>query len=340
MIISRAPFRISFFGGGTDYPVWYQKHGGAVLSTTINKYNYLICRYLPPFFKYKYVIGYRIREETETIAEIQHPSVRECLNFVNLDRGVEIQHNADLPARMGLGSSSTFTVGLLHALHALKGKMVTKRQLALEAIHLEQDIIRENVGSQDQTAAAFGGFNKIIFGGQQQIQVEPLTLDTGYLDFLRSHLMLFFTYFTRTASDIAEEQIKNTPKRGKDIERMLAMVNQAIAILNSGTSNLDDFGRLMHESWMLKRNLTSSITNPDIDDIYRTALEAGALGGKLLGAGGGGCMLFFVRPQAQASVRKALSRLLHIPFKFENLGSQIIYYAPQSDFDKTERTVI
>lgn len=332
MIISRTPFRISFFGGGTDYPVWYQKRGGAVLATSINKYCYLTVRYLPPFFDFRYRIRYTEQEQVKEISQIKHPSVRECLNHISLDRGVEIQHNADLPARIGLGSSSTFTVSLLHALYALKGKMVTKRQLALEAIHLEQNIIRENVGSQDQTSAAFGGFNKITFGGQHQIQVEPLTLEAEYLNFFQSHLMLFFTGFSRTASDIAEEQIKNTPKREKELDRMLSMVDQAIAILNSGTHDLGDFGRLMGESWMLKRNLTSSITSHDIDGIYQSALEAGALGGKVLGAGGGGCMLFFVRPQDQAKVRKALSRLLYIPFYFENLGSQIIYYAPQSDY--------
>ncbi|MFA5317021.1 MAG: GHMP kinase [Dehalococcoidales bacterium] len=335
MIISRAPFRISFFGGGTDYPVWYREHGGAVLATSINKYCYVTARYLPPFFNYRYRIRYTEREEVKEISQIKHPSVRECLNHVTPDGGVEIQHNADLPARIGLGSSSTFTVSLLHALYALKGKMVTKRQLAMEAIHLEQDIIKENVGSQDQTSAAFGGLNKITFGGQNQILVEPLTLEADFLDFFQSHLMLFFTGFNRTASDIAEEQIRNTPKRRSELERMLAMVDQAIAILNSGIRNLDDFGRLLGESWMLKRHLTDRITNHDIDDIYETATKAGALGGKLLGAGGGGCILFFVRPEEQAKVRDALSRfsrLLPIPFKFENLGSQIIYYAPQSDF--------
>jgi D-glycero-alpha-D-manno-heptose-7-phosphate kinase len=332
MIISRAPFRISFFGGGTDYPVWYKKHGGAVLATTINKYCYITARYLPPFFNYKYRIRYTEREEVSEISRIKHPSVRECLRHVNLDRGVEIQHNADLPARIGLGSSSTFTVSLLHALYALKGKMVTKRQLAFEAIHIEQDVIRENVGSQDQTSAAFGGLNKITFGGQHQIVVEPLTLESEYLDYFQSHLMLFFTGFSRTASDIAEAQIKTTPKREKELEALGAMVDQATAMLTGGGQNLDDFGSLLGESWILKRRLTDSITNGDIDGIYQAALEAGALGGKLLGAGGGGCMLFFVRPRDQDIVKTALGKLLYIPFKFENLGSQIIYYAPQSDF--------
>lgn len=332
MIMSRAPFRISFFGGGTDYPVWYNEHGGAVLAGSINKYCYVTVRYLPPFFDHKYRIRYTEREEVQSISQIKHPSARECLAFLNFDRGVEIQHNSDLPAGIGLGSSSTFTVCLLNALYALKGKMVTKRQLALEAMHIEQDIIKENVGSQDQTIAAFGGLNKIEFGGQHQIQVQPVTFDAQYLQFFQDHLMLFFTGFSRTASEIAGEQIRQTPNRKNELKRMLGMVDEAISILNSGSSDLTDFGRLMHDSWMLKRSLTNKITNTVIDEIYETAIKAGALGGKLLGAGGGGCMLFFVNPEDRPKVREALEKLLYVPFRFEDLGSQVIYYAPQSDF--------
>lgn len=332
MIMSRAPFRISFFGGGTDYPVWYNEHGGAVLAGSINKYCYVTVRYLPPFFDHKYRIRYTEREEVQSISQIKHPSARECLAFLNFDRGVEIQHNSDLPAGIGLGSSSTFTVCLLNALYALKGKMVTKRQLALEAMHIEQDIIKENVGSQDQTIAAFGGLNKIEFGGQHQIQVQPVTFDAQYLQFFQDHLMLFFTGFSRTASEIAGEQIRQTPNRKNELKRMLGMVDEAISILNSGSSDLTDFGRLMHDSWMLKRSLTNKITNTVIDEIYETAIKAGALGGKLLGAGGGGCMLFFVKPEDRPKVREALEKLLYVPFRFEDLGSQVIYYAPQSDF--------
>jgi len=331
MIIGRAPFRISFFGGGTDYPVWYSERGGAVLATSINKYCYITARYLPPFFDHKYRIRYTKREETQTISEIKHPSARECLAFLNFDQGVEIQHNADLPAGIGLGSSSTFTVCLLNTLYALKGKMVTKRQLALEAIHIEQDIIKENVGSQDQTIAAFGGLNKIEFGGQQQIQVQPITIDAGKLQLFHDHLMLFFT-FSRTASEVAGEQIKKTPGKQKELNRMREMVDEAIGILNGSGSALTDFGRLMHESWMIKRSLTNKITTPFIDEIYEAAIKAGALGGKLLGAGGGGCILFFVEPEHQHKVKEELKKLLCIPFKFESLGSQIIYYAPQGDF--------
>ena len=332
MIISRTPFRVSFFGGGTDYPVFYEENGGAVLSTSINKYCYVICRYLPPFFDYKYRIRYTQREETQTIAEIKHPSARECLNFVNLDRGVEIQHNADLPAMSGLGSSSAFTVGLLNGLYALKGKMITKRRLALDAIHVEQDMIKENVGSQDQTIAAFGGFNKIEFGGPEKITVHPITIDQDKLDSLQNHLMLFFTGFPRNASEIAGEQVRKTPEKKKELMAMMEMVEEAINILNGSEGTLMDFGKLLHETWKLKHSLTQSITTPFVDEVYEAGLEAGASGGKLLGAGGGGFILFFVKPELQHNVKEKLKKLLYVPFKFENLGSQIIYYAPEDNF--------
>lgn len=332
MIISRTPFRISFFGGGTDYPVWYNEHGGAVLATSINKYCYITCRYLPPFFEHKYRIVYSKTEQTQNIFEIQHPSVKETLNFMGIDHGVEIHHDADLPARTGLGSSSAFTVGLLNALYALKGKMVTKRQLALEAIQIEQDRIKENVGSQDQTIAAFGGLNKIEFGGEQQILVQPITLNSRKCLLLQDHLMLFFTGLSRTASEIAGEQIKKTPDKKKELTRMREMVDEAIDILNGGDSDITDFGRLLHENWMIKRSLTDKISNHQIDEIYDDAINAGALGGKLLGAGGGGFILFFVEPEFQPEVKKRLKNLLYVPFKFENLGTQIIYYAPQNNF--------
>lgn len=332
MIISRTPFRISFFGGGTDYPVFYEEHGGAVLSTAINKYSYVICRRLPPFFDYKYRIRYTKREETQTIAEIKHPSVRECLNFMNLGYGVEIQHNADLPAMSGLGSSSAFTVGLLNALYALKGKLVTKRQLALEAIHVEQDIIKENVGSQDQTIAAFGGFNKIEFGGSRKIWVQPITLEQDKRDFLQSHLTLFFTGFPRNASEIAAEQIRKTPEKVSKLKAMLEMVEEAVNILSGSQDNYADFGRLLHETWMLKRSLTPRITTAFVDEIYEAAREAGALGGKLLGAGGGGFMLLFAQPEIQQKIKEKLNKLLYVPFQFHDLGSQIVYYAPEDNY--------
>ena len=333
MIISRTPFRISFFGGGTDYPIWYKKNGGAVLSTSFDKYCYITVRYIPPFFDYKYRVRYYIREETKSIKEIKHPAVRETLNYLKFNKGLEIQHNADLPARIGIGSSSAFTVGLLNALYALKGKMTTKRQLATESIHLEQNILKENVGSQDQVSCAFGGFNKIEFDDEINFTVQPITIKKEKILTLQNNLMLFFTGFQRTASDIAGEQIKETPNKKKELKRMHEMVYEAIDILNGDDSDISDFGKLLHETWMIKRKLTNKITTSQIDSVYKKALDAGALGGKILGAGGGGCLLLFVEPEKQDRVRKKLNNLLHIPICFDRLGSQIIYYANEAEWN-------
>lgn len=332
MIITRTPFRISFFGGGTDYPIYYRENDGAVLSTTINKYCYINCRYLPPFFDHKYRVRYSFREETNSIDEIKHQSVRACIKFLNLDKGIEVIHTSDIPAQSGMGSSSAFTVGFLNSLYALKGKIVTKRRLADDAINIEQNIIKENVGSQDQVAAAYGGLNKIEFGSEPEFSVYPITIGKEKLENLQNHLMLFFTGFSRDATDIAIEQIKKTPDRKKELGIMFEMVNRAIDILNGKDSNINDFGKLIHESWMIKRSLTNKITNPEIDKIYQNALEAGALGGKLLGAGGGGCMLFFVEPEFQHRVIEKLKNLVYIPFRFDSLGSQIIYYESKEEF--------
>lgn len=332
MIISRTPFRISFFGGGTDYPAWYEDNGGAVIATTINKYNYVICRHLPPFFDHKYRIRYRQTEEVLTIDEIKHPSVRECLKYCELDRGLEIQHNSDLPAMSGLASSSSFTVGLLNALAALQGRMLTKRQLALDAIHVEQNCIKENVGSQDQTITAFGGLNLIRFGGERKIDVTPITIGLQKIELLQRNLMLFFTGFTRFASNVAGEQIRAIPKRTDEMKSMMGLLEEALAVLNGREESMDDFGKLLHEGWKIKRNLSTSISNSLIDEIYCRGIDAGAIGGKLLGAGGGGFMLFYARPENREKVKAALNQLLYVPVTFENLGSQIVYYAPNTDF--------
>lgn len=331
MIITRTPFRISFFGGGTDYPLWYRENGGAVLSSTINKYCYIHCRHLPPFFDYKYRIRYSFREEVGNVDEIKHASVRECIKYLDMDKnsGIEMMHTSDIPAQSGIGSSSAFTVGFLNALYALKGDIITKRKLALDAIHIEQDVNKENVGSQDQIAVAYGGFNKIEFAVNDEFKVYPITIGKEKLDNLQNRLMLFFTGFQRNATDIAGEQIKRIPDRKKELNAMFEMVNEAIDILNS--SDINEFGKLMHESWMIKRDLTDIITNTKIDKIYEKAIEAGALGGKLLGAGGGGCMLFFVKPEDQNNVRDKLKNLIEIPFKFSNQGSRIIYYESKEE---------
>lgn len=332
MIISRTPFRVSFFGGGTDYPAWYREHGGAVIGTTINKYSYITCRYLPPFFDYKYRIRYVQREETKSIAEIKHPSVRECLSFMQIEKGVDIVHHADLPARTGLGSSSTFTVGLLHALYALKHEMPTKRELALNAISIEQDWIKESVGSQDQTMAAFGGLNRIDFGGAQEITITPIIIPPSKLKGIEQHMMLFFTGFARTASEIAKDQIQHIPTKTADLRAMMDVVDGAMSILTSKSDDLGDFGRLLDEQWRLKRGMSSKITNQDIDAVYETGKKAGAWGGKLLGAGAGGFMLFFVAPELQNQVKKALSHLLYVPCRLDFLGSQIINHSHEDEY--------
>ena len=329
MIITRAPLRISFFGGGTDYPLWYKENGGAVLSTTINKYCYISCRYLPPFFNYKYRIRYVEREETQNISEIKHPSVRECLKFVNIEHGIEMVHTSDIPARSGVGSSSAFTVGFLHALNALKGKMITKRQLARDAINIEHNLIKENVGAQDQVAVAFGGLNKIEFGGKDEFYVYPITIPKEKIELLQDHLMLFFTGFSRNASDIAGEQIRKTPLLKNQLQGMQGMVDKAVDILNSSFCDIRDFGKLLHESWQVKRSLTHMISTNEIDNIYETACRAGAIGGKLLGAGGGGFVLIFAEPGVQAKIREKLAKVLYVPFHFEKLGSQVITYSTQ-----------
>lgn len=329
MIITRTPYRISFFGGGTDYPAWYKDNGGSVLSTTINKYCHISCRYLPPFFPYDFLIRYSQREEVKKIEEINHPSVRECLRYLNVDKGLEVVHTGDIPARSGVGSSSSFTVGLLHAINALKGKMITKRQLVRDAIHIEQNMIRENVGSQDQVAVAFGGLNRIDFGGDNEFFVSPVTINKEKYESLQSHLMLFFTGIARFSSDIAGEQIKQTPKNGKELTLMRQMVDEAMNILNSDSENIESFGKLLHEAWLLKRGLTKLISTDKIDQIYDTALREGALGGKLLGAGGGGFILFFVPPYKQQNLKNKLKDFLHVPFSFECLGSQVVMYSTQ-----------
>jgi D-glycero-alpha-D-manno-heptose-7-phosphate kinase len=327
MIISRTPFRVSFFGGGTDYPAWYREHGGVVLSTAINKYCYITCRYLPPFHDFKYLIRYYKREEAHTLNEIQHPSVRECLRFMEVERGVDLVHHADLPARSGLGSSSTFTVGLLHALYALKHEMPTKRQLAINAIKVEQDLIGEHVGSQDQTAAAFGGLNRIEFGGVNEIAVTPMIVRPERLERLQEHIMLFFTGYSRIASDVAKEQIAQIPNREKELHEMVRLAGEAEAVLIANQDRIEDFGRLLDDQWKLKRGMSSRISTSEIDRMYEAARGAGALGGKLLGAGGGGFLMLFVRPEQHARVTEALNKLLYVPMRFDHLGSQIIYYS-------------
>ena len=325
MIISRTPFRISFFGGGTDYPVWYRQHGGQVLSTTIDKYCYITLRYLPPFFSYKYRIVYSKNEMVNTVEEIQHPVVRLALQTFGMKKGMEIHHDGDLPARTGLGSSSAFSVGLLHCLHVLQGKQVSKEELTKEAIHFERDVLKENVGSQDQVAVTYGGLNKISFFGHDEVSIQPIAISEERRKELESHLVLYFTGFSRNASDVAKEQIENTQSKEKELQRMSEMVDEAIEILQTPNKDITEFGKLLHESWQLKKSLSSRISTPEIDALYERAIRAGAVGGKVIGAGGGGFMLLFIFPEKQAAVKEALNDLLEVRFQFEQEGSQIIY---------------
>jgi|SRR5437867_4104062 len=336
MIISRTPFRISFFGGGTDYPAWYREHGGAVLATTINKYCYISCRYLPPFFDHKFRVVYSRIENCKTIDDIHHPAVREILRFLAVEQGVEIHHDGDLPARSGLGSSSAFTVGMLNALYALKGTLRTKEQLARDAINIEQERLQETVGSQDQVLAAYGGANSIEFLTNGQINVTPLIVHPERLNELNSCLMLFFTGIERTASSIAKTYVDSVKSKSREMRLLNDMVAEGLSILRDGR-DISGFGKLLHESWLAKRGLSDKVSNSIVEDIYQEALSAGAIGGKLIGAGGGGFMLLFVNPPDQTRVRDRLRKLIHVPFNFEFSGSRIIFYDPEEDFSTHER---
>jgi len=330
MIISRTPFRISLFGGGSDYPKWYQQHGGSVLGFAINKYCYISLRPLPQFFEHRHRIVYSKIETVKALADIQHPAVRAVLTDQNVDYGIEIHHDGDLPARSGLGSSSSFTVGLLHALQAQAGRMSSKRFLAAEAIRIEQRVIGENVGSQDQIWAAYGGANRIDFDTAGTFAVEPLAMTAERRSTLVNHCMLFFTGLSRYASEIAGKQIANMDNRVTQLKRMVYLVDEAESILGSSTRPVTEIGELLHESWMLKRNLADAVSPPEVDAIYEAAREAGAIGGKLLGAGGGGFMLFFVEPHRQAAVREKLRHLLEVRFDIDHGGSKIVVYEPDA----------
>ena len=327
MIITRTPFRVSFFGGGTDYPTWYREHGGAVLSTSINKYSYITCRPLPPFFDHKHRIVYSRIENASSTEEIGHPAVKAVLQWANVEDGLEIHHDGDLPARSGLGSSSAFTVGLTQAIYALRKQEAAPQTLARDAIHIEQNVIGESVGSQDQISAAYGGFNCIRFHTDNSFDVVPLQLDTQRKEVFRDHLMLCFTGVSRIADAIAQSQIENMTSRQAELKRMLKMVDEGISILNSN-SDIEDFGRLLDEFWRYKRSLSNKVSTHLIDQLYEAARDAGAIGGKILGAGGGGFMLLFARPEDHQRIRERLNNLIHVDFNYDNSGCRIIMNHP------------
>jgi D-glycero-alpha-D-manno-heptose-7-phosphate kinase len=329
MIISRTPFRISFFGGGTDYPAWYQEHGGAVVGMAINKYCYISVRRLPPFFEHRSRIVYSKVELVREIDEIQHPAVRGVLSDLGVTDGLEIHHDADLPARSGLGSSSAFTVGLVNALHALDSRMVTKADLARSAIRIEQDVLKENVGCQDQIWAAYGGCNRIEFLPDGTFTVAPLMLKRERCDEFLRRVMLVFTGFSRFASEIAGEQIKNIGRRQQHLRSMHDLVGSAIDVLVNERAPLREIGKMLHESWLLKRDIATCVSNNQIDEIYEAGRAAGAIGGKLLGAGGGGFMMFFVEPEDRERVREALKDLIHVSVGLDRDGSKIVLFQPE-----------
>jgi len=328
MIITRTPYRISLFGGGTDYPDWYLEHGGAVLGMAIDKYCHISVRHLPPFFEHKHRIVYSRIENVREIAEIEHPAVRAVLSETGVSAGLEIHHDGDLPARSGLGSSSSFTVGLLNAIQALNSRMVTKRFLAEEAIRIEQQVIGESVGSQDQIWAAYGGFNRIDFLRDGSFAVSPLIVSKARERLLLDHLMLFFTGLSRNAPEIARSKIDNLKNSAEPLRAMRMMVDEAQSILTTPEADLLQIGRMLHEAWRLKRDLAPQVTTQSIDEIFATGCAAGAIGGKLLGAGGGGFILFFVEPEKQQAVRERLSTLIEVAIDIDRIGSQVVLFRP------------
>ena len=327
MIITQTPFRMSFFGGGTDFPVEIREHGGAVISTTFDKYCYVNVRHLPRFFDYSTELSYARTERVKRVEDIEHPAIREAMKHLDMHE-IRLTYEADLPARSGLGTSSSFAVGMLNAFYALKGKYADKRKLADDAIFLERVLCNESGGVQDQIAASFGGMNRINFNAEGYT-VNPVIISPERKKLLNRNLMLFFTGFSRFSSDIQVAAEKNLKSKQNQLLEMLSLVDDAEKILTSKT-DLEEFGRLLDYTWQLKRGITDKVSTDSIDAVYSRALQAGATGGKLLGAGGGGFLLFYVDPDKQENVRKALENLLYVPFEFENGGTRVIHYTPES----------
>ena len=324
MVITQTPFRMSFFGGGTDFPGFYNEHGGAVISTTFDKYCYVNVRHLPPFFEYSTELSYSKIERVKNIDEINHPSIRECMRYLDM-RDIKLTYEADLPAKSGLGTSSSFAVGMLNAFYSLKGKYKSKRELADDAIYLERELCNEAGGVQDQIAVAFGGFNRIDFSADGY-QVTPVVMSNERKEILNDNLMMFFTGFSRFSSDIQTSTQAVLKDKTAQLLEMYSLVDTAQGILTDKNSDLNDFGRLLDHTWKLKRGITTRISTNSLDEIYEKAMSAGALGGKLLGAGGGGFFVFYVEPEKRKSVMQALDKLLYIPFRFEDSGTRVIYF--------------
>ena len=324
MVITQTPFRMSFFGGGTDFPGFYNEHGGAVISTTFDKYCYVNVRHLPPFFEYSTELSYSKIERVKNIDEINHPSIRECMRYLDM-RDIRLTYEADLPAKSGVGTSGSFAVGMLNAFYSLKGKYKSKRELADDAIYLERELCNEAGGVQDQIAVAFGGFNRIDFSADGY-QVTPVVMSNERKEILNDNLMMFFTGFSRFSSDIQTSTQAVLKDKTAQLLEMYSLVDTAQGILTDKNSDLNDFGRLLDHTWKLKRGITTRISTNSLDEIYEKAMSAGALGGKLLGAGGGGFFVFYVEPEKRKSVMQALDKLLYIPFRFEDSGTRVIYF--------------
>lgn len=332
MIITKTPFRMSFFGGGTDFRGFFNEHGGAVLSTTFDKYAYVTVRNLPPFFEYKTHLTYSKEEKVNSVDEIQHPAIRNAMKWLGMEK-IRMTYEADLPARSGLGTSSSFAVGMLEAFYALKGKYADKKKLSDDAIYLERTLCAEAGGIQDQIAAAFGGFNRIDFS-KDGYTVNPVVMSRERKKELNDNLMLFFTGFSRFSSDIQKGTEKSMKEKTKELLEIYSLVDEAQKILSDNNADLDEFGKLLDYSWNLKRGISEGISTDSIDEQYKKAMDAGALGGKLLGAGGGGFLLFYVPKEKQKSVKNALKDQMQVPFSFENEGTRIIYYAADDNEEK------
>ena len=330
MVITKTPFRMSFFGGGTDMESFFREHGGAVLSTTFDKYCYVTVRHLPGFFDYKTELVYSRIERVKNVEEIDHPAVRNAMGMLDL-RDLRINYEADLPARSGLGTSSSFAVGMLNAFHTLQGQSADKKQLADEAIYLERVLCGEAGGWQDQIAASFGGLNRIDFG-PDGYRVRPIAMDTGRKEQLDYNLLMFFTGFTRFSSEVHKSNANSQDKTAQ-LKQMLTLVDDAERILVDPGADLNDFGRLLDETWRLKRGTGKAVTTDDIDILYEKGVRAGALGGKLLGAGGGGFLIFYVDREHRQAVKDAMAGMLHVPFKFEEGGTRVIHSTPETGED-------
>ena len=335
MIITRTPFRMSFFGGGTDMESFFHEYGGAVISTTFDKYCYVTVRHLPRFFDYTSELSYQITERVSVVEDIKHPAIRNAMKMLDMHE-IRLTYEADLPARSGLGTSSSFAVGMLNAFYALKGKYADKKTLADEAIYLERVLCQEAGGWQDQIAAAFGGMNRIDFNKDGTYDVKPIIIHPDRKKQLNDNLLMFFTGFTRFSSDLQKANQAGYDEKVKQLQQMYALVDDAERILEDKQSDLDDFGRLLDTTWRLKRQTGGAITTNSIDTLYEKGIAAGALGGKLLGAGGGGFLLFYVQPEKKAAVKEAMKDLLYVPFGFEDGGTRVIHYTPESYIPKEE----